>query len=165
MLYCWCNLIFLFQYIGKSHNLWHRICLLLEQINYVPGALQPKSRSENIDTEAGLLQMEAFDSISSLYEQLKEEDLWGGLWQKRSRYPETAQAVALEQQGLFNQALACYERCFNVHFQEIGVGTSPQSVNIENELQWNHYLRYCNNWHYLSVCVCVFVNFLCKNFK
>lgn len=86
--------------------------------------------------------MEAFDSISSLYEQLKEEDLWGGLWQKRSKYQETAQAVALEQQGLFNTALATYERAFTVHLSEIGGGTSPQSMNVENELQWNHYLRY-----------------------
>lgn len=116
--------------------------MLLEQISFVSGALQPKSRSENIETEAGLFQMEAFDSISSLYEQLKEEDLWGGLWQKRSKYPETAQAVALEQQGLFNQALGSYERAFTVHLQEIGGGTSPQTMNVENDLQWNHYLRY-----------------------
>lgn len=80
--------------------------------------------------------------ISDMYESLKEEDLWGGLWQKRAKIPETVQAVALEQQGLFNQALSCYERSMLVMSQEVqNTGSFPFGLTTETEVTWKHYLR------------------------
>ena len=41
------DLCLIFQYLGRTHNLWYRSCLLLEQISYENGpATSLKSRSE-----------------------------------------------------------------------------------------------------------------------
>ena len=53
---------------------------------------------------------ETLDSLLELYSSLCEEDLWSGLWMQRCSFPETAVAVALESQGLFEQAQETYER-------------------------------------------------------
>lgn len=53
---------------------------------------------------------ETLDSLCELYSLLKEEDMWAGLWQKRSKYPETNTAIAYEQHGFFEQAQTAYEQ-------------------------------------------------------
>lgn len=35
------------------------------------------------------LALEAVDALAELYEVLREEDLWSGLWTKRAKFPET----------------------------------------------------------------------------
>ena len=70
----------------------------------------PSISSANGDyTEAILIPpppvaQEAVDGLSEIYETLREEDLWAGLWQKRAKYPETLVGIAYEQQGFFEQA-------------------------------------------------------------
>ena len=78
------------KYLGKSHNLWHRSTLLLEQIafeNHPMGALPSSNKARR---EGGLfsqdassstqqvskqVQAEALDALSEMYSLLKEEDL------------------------------------------------------------------------------------------
>ncbi|GIY45226.1 hypothetical protein CDAR_3771 [Caerostris darwini] len=127
-------------YQGKSHNLWHRACLTLEQICFDKGYItQAKSKSGSERTDLD----DTLDMLSEMYTNLKEEDLWGGLWQKRAKFIETNTAIALEQQGMFLQALDAYDQvCMRLH-QDVGVGLSPSSMNSEANLFWNHSIR-CN---------------------
>ena len=53
------------------------------------------------------------DALSDLYVELREEDMWTGLWLDRCNYPETARAISFEQQGFFKQAQAEYEKLAN----------------------------------------------------
>lgn len=65
----------------------------------LPLASQAKTRATTSSGEPDInepiiipqqpLALEAVDSLAELYEVLKEEDLWAGLWQKRAKYPET----------------------------------------------------------------------------
>ena len=47
---------------------------------------------------------ETLDALCDMYSLLKEEDLLVGVWQKRSKFPETSVALAYEQHGFFEQA-------------------------------------------------------------
>ncbi|KAA0197800.1 hypothetical protein HAZT_HAZT001767 [Hyalella azteca] len=81
---------FLLQYLGKGHNLWHRMCLQLEalmQAGQVPFSAI-KRDSEYLDPILSL-QQEALFGLHDLYSLMKEEDLWAGLWQTHAHYPET----------------------------------------------------------------------------
>lgn len=62
---------------------------------------------------------------------LKEEDLWSGLWQRRSHFPETVIAIAYEQQGYFEQAQGTYELAMTKARQEYSL--SPPSSSIQSE--------------------------------
>lgn len=82
------------KYLGKSHNLWYRMTLMLEQAAHDHGALNvPRSTRRELDTSDGESinspQQEIIDSLSEIYSVLKEEDLWAGLWQTVAQYPET----------------------------------------------------------------------------
>lgn len=122
------------QYLGRSHNLWHRACLLLEQ-----GALERVSKGgRGGPEEPG----ESLDCLAELYGQLREEDLWGGLWQRRARHPETALALALEQQGCFEQAQGALEAAMARARQDHA--TLPASPLLQSEFRlWEeHWLRW-----------------------
>lgn len=115
-------------YLGKSHNLWHRMSLLLEQLALESGTTpvaKPKKENpadcyEFEPTTAALpppttsgsgnqTQQEILDSLSELYSALKEDDLWAGLWTKRAKFTETNSGISYELQGFYEKAQACYE--------------------------------------------------------
>ena len=52
---------------------------------------------------------DVMDTLCELYWHLKEEDMWAGLFTKRSRFPETNTAIAYEQHGFYEQAQTQYE--------------------------------------------------------
>lgn len=52
---------------------------------------------------------ETFDSLAEMYEQLSEDDMAAGLWQRKARFQETITALSYEQQGLFELAQTSYE--------------------------------------------------------
>lgn len=117
------------QYLGRSHNLWHRSCLLLEQ-----GALLgAKGREEGSP--------ESLDCLAELYGLLREEDLWGGLWQRRARHPETSLALALEQQGCFEQAQGALEAAMHRARQDYAAVPAPPQLQSEFRLWEEHWLR------------------------
>ena len=114
------------KYLGKSHNLWHRVALQLEQIAFdgnngshpVVASSSKKSSSADSDhaDSGGHLSLkphqEAMDALSELYSLLREEDMWAGLWQKKAKYPETNIAIAYEQQGFYEQSQV---ECLNTY--------------------------------------------------
>ncbi|XP_071454988.1 transformation/transcription domain-associated protein [Hetaerina americana] len=129
----------LMKYLGKSHNLWHRMVLSLEQLGFDPNSDGSLNSSKNKkETGPGSVSLslapvssldcygfepsnpspmqETYDSLSDLYTLLCEEDMWAGLWQRSwggsnvpPRYRETAVALAYEQQGFFERAQTAYE--------------------------------------------------------
>ena len=108
--------------MAKTHNLWHRAALTLEQMAFDAGLstqlMRPKlggggagaGTSESDSEPSSAAQQETLNALCDVYSQLQEEDLLFGLWQKRSRYPETNVALAYEQHGLFEQAETAYQQ-------------------------------------------------------
>lgn len=82
---------------------------------------------------------DVIDTLAEMYKQLKEEDMWAGLWQKHAQYRETKIALALEQQGLFEQALSIYESLLDKLKSEHSNTPASITVLIESRLwecQW-----------------------------
>nr|CAD7427558.1 unnamed protein product [Timema monikensis] len=147
----------LMKYLGKSHNLWHRITLSLEHLafeNGNNGQLKTKRDvSDCYDFEPTMSpQQEVLDSLSEMYTLLCEEDMWAGLWQKHSRCRETNVAIMYEQQGFFEQAQGAYEVAMNKFRSDYSSTPSPPSMLSELKLWETHWARCCkelNQWDLL----------------
>ena len=146
----------LLKYLGKSHNLWHRSTLLLEQIAFCDNhggsdtdvnivkkrrdtmadqiydfdSITPASRDKKPPVAAS--KQEAMDALSEMYSLLKEEDMWAGLWQKKAKYNETNIAISYEQQGYFEQAQGAYELAMSKFRNDYS--STPSPVNIQQEV-------------------------------
>ncbi|XP_038211764.1 transcription-associated protein 1 isoform X1 [Zerene cesonia] len=139
------------KYLGKTHNLWHRMTLNLEQMAIDQAAGKPIRDALEIydyDVET-TTPSEIMDSLSDMYELLQEEDMWSGLWQKHARYRETNVAIAYEQQGFFEQAQAAYDVAMAKLKQEYA--TNPSSYNMHKECTlWTQHWIKCakelNQW-------------------
>ncbi|XP_025986851.1 transformation/transcription domain-associated protein [Solenopsis invicta] len=151
------------KYLGKSHNVWHRITLSLEQMGAEMAADgnggNSKSRSESDlyrspdETEQieGINPYyEVMHMLSEMYSLLCEEDMWSGLWQKRpAHYKETLHAIALEQQGFFEQAQGAYEVCMTKFRQDYSSAPAPYYLNEEMllwERHWERTVKEQNQW-------------------
>lgn len=149
------------KYLGKTHNLWHRSCLLLEQIAFDNGAsalLKNRSPSEYEFEPTNAPVQETLDALSDLYALLKEEDMWAGLWQKRAKFTETNTAIAYEQHGFFEQAQNSYEAAMTKARADHNTGSASPAVLPEYRMwedrwircskelnQWDHLLEYANS--------------------
>ncbi|XP_025424212.1 transformation/transcription domain-associated protein [Sipha flava] len=138
-------------YIGKSHNLWHRVTLSLEKMMIDNNFEVSKQDCYEFEPEISP-QRDVIDTLAEMYKQLKEEDMWAGLWQKHAQYRETKVALALEQQGLFEQALSTYEALIEKYQSEFS--SSPASVMILSEArlwesQWIRCSKELNQWDIL----------------
>ncbi|KAL4715075.1 hypothetical protein ACJJTC_012122 [Scirpophaga incertulas] len=131
------------KYLGKTHNLWHRMTLNLEQmaIDQANGRPQ-RDMLEIYDYDIELTTpTEILDSLSDMYELLQEEDMWSGLWQKHARYRETNVAIAYEQQGFFEQAQAAYDIAMAKLKQDYAANPSSYNMHKECNLWTNHWLK------------------------
>ncbi|XP_065923524.1 transformation/transcription domain-associated protein isoform X7 [Magallana gigas] len=143
------------KYLGKTHNLWHRACLLLEQLAFDTNAQQalknrPGSEYEFEPNQSS--QQETLDCLCELYSLLKESDMWTGLWQKRSKFTETNTAIAYEQHGFFEQAQTAYEQCMTKARQDHNATSAQPTVLPEYRLWEDHWIRCCkelNQWDLL----------------
>lgn len=147
----------LLKQLGKAHNLWHRMTLVLEDM--------AEEFSKNIGAESiDEFEMETDDdydpetlneivsSLSDVYSSLKEEDMWSGLWQKYAKYPETNVAIFYEQFGFFDEAQNAYETVMFKCKQDISNGIDSMSLNSEIQLWENHWIRCAkelNEWSQL----------------
>ncbi|XP_033220023.1 transformation/transcription domain-associated protein-like [Belonocnema kinseyi] len=126
------------KYLGKSHNIWHRMTLGLEHM-----ILESKPQEfdcydfEPVDNPNN----EILDALGDMYSLLTEDDMWSGLWQKHAHYKETKQAIALEQQGFFEQAQVAYDLAMTRFKTDFVTSSAP--VNIQKEvLLWEeHWIR------------------------
>lgn len=84
---------------------------------------------------------ESLDALSDLYDALKEEDLWTGLWVKRGRYKETVTGIRYESQGFFEQAQGQYELAMRKGRSDYGSTPPPSSLNSEFRLWEKHWIR------------------------
>ncbi|XP_033222256.1 transformation/transcription domain-associated protein [Belonocnema kinseyi] len=132
------------KYLGKSHNVWHRMTLSLEQMAFDNGNSQFKAKRESdcYDFEPdNSPHAEVLDSLSDMYSLLCEEDMWSGLWQKHAHYKETLQATALEQQGFFEQAQGAYDLAMTKFKQDYVSTPAPFKMQREAILWEQHWIR------------------------
>jgi transformation/transcription domain-associated protein len=87
----------LVKYLAKNFGAWHVSMQILEN------SLEYVRDDELIVRDA------VYDSLSEVYAEVAEEDLFYGLWRRRCIYPETNMAIAYEQCGMWDQASAMYE--------------------------------------------------------
>lgn len=160
----------LMTYLGKAHNLWHRMTLMLEDMaldwpNRRETAVSNEYRSEydfDIELQNEIANSNASGSngaasvvlepLSQMYSALYEEDLWAGLWQKYAKYPETNAAIAYEQMGYFEEAQNMFDLCMTKFKQEAITGNIPADMNSEILLWENHWIRCTkelNEWNIL----------------
>ncbi|XP_059386724.1 transformation/transcription domain-associated protein-like isoform X1 [Carassius carassius] len=142
------------KYLGKTHNLWLRSTLMLEQQAFEKGLslqIKPKQSTEFYEQESITPpQQEILDSLAELYSLLQEEDMWAGLWQKRCKFPETCTAIAYEQHGFFEQAQETYEKAMEKARKDHNV--SP-AIFPEYQLWEDHWIRCSkelNQWEPLT---------------
>ncbi|XP_044007561.1 transformation/transcription domain-associated protein isoform X2 [Aphidius gifuensis] len=145
----------LMKYLGRSHNVWHRMTLSLEQMAFDSGlsSIRNKRESDCYDFEPdNSLHSEVLDSLSDMYSLLCEEDMWAGLWQKHAHYKETLQATALEQQGFFEQAQGAYDVAMTKFKQDYVASPAPFKTQREALLWEEHWIRCAkelNQWDLL----------------
>ncbi|XP_051789631.1 transformation/transcription domain-associated protein isoform X2 [Erpetoichthys calabaricus] len=145
------------KYLGKTHNLWFRTTLMLEQQAFEKGLslpIKPKQTAELYEQESITLpQQEILDSLAELYSLLQEEDMWAGLWQKRCKFPETSTAIAYEQHGFFEQAQESYEKAMEKARKEHERNNISPAVFPEYQLWEDHWVRCSkelNQWEALT---------------
>ncbi|XP_054624115.1 transformation/transcription domain-associated protein isoform X1 [Dunckerocampus dactyliophorus] len=145
------------KYLGKTHNLWLRSTLMLEQQAFEKGLSlhsKPKQNTEVYEQESITPpQQEILDSLAELYSLLQEEDMWAGLWQKRCKFPETATAIAYEQHGFFEQAQESYEKAMEKARKEHERNSVSPAIFPEYQLWEDHWIRCSkelNQWEPLT---------------
>lgn len=87
----------LVKYLGKTYNAWYPSIQILENI-----AHKPMSESSKISQVNS-------DALIEMYAGLQEDDMFYGLWRRRSKYTETNTALSYEQVGLWGRAIQMYE--------------------------------------------------------
>uniref|UniRef100_W5MQE4 Transformation/transcription domain-associated protein n=1 Tax=Lepisosteus oculatus TaxID=7918 RepID=W5MQE4_LEPOC len=145
------------KYLGKTHNLWLRSTLMLEQQAFEKGLslhIKPKQTTEFYEQESITPpQQEILDSLAELYSLLQEEDMWAGLWQKRCKFPETSTAIAYEQHGFFEQAQESYEKAMEKARKEHERNNASPAIFPEYQLWEDHWVRCSkelNQWEVLT---------------
>lgn len=86
---------FVVKYLGKTFNAWHIALEILQS------GLDPHRAEEPHET--------TYDALAELYAELSEDDLFYGLWRRRSIFDETNAALAYEQNGFWSSAQQMYE--------------------------------------------------------
>lgn len=129
----------LIKYLAKSHNLWHRMVLTLEQMASDPSMKLPANLYD-FEMEVNP-KREILDNLGELYSLLCEEDMWAGLWQQHAHYKETNIAIAYEQHGFFEQAQTAFENAMARHKQDSIMGPMPSDIQREVLLWNNHWIR------------------------
>ncbi|OAD08306.1 hypothetical protein MUCCIDRAFT_32523, partial [Mucor lusitanicus CBS 277.49] len=93
----------LVKYLGKTHNAWHIAMEILQQSALKSRAVDSVAKDDINNRERTL------DALSELYSDLHEDDMFDGLWRRRSAYAETNVAVSCEQISNWAQAQTMYE--------------------------------------------------------
>lgn len=91
----------LVKYLAKTFGAWHV-------------ALEILSASlEYVKEDEGTVRDFVYDSLAEVYAELGEDDMFYGIWRRRSLYPETNIAIAFEQNSMWDQAYTAYETAQN----------------------------------------------------
>ncbi|XP_013100353.2 transcription-associated protein 1 [Stomoxys calcitrans] len=141
-------------YLGKAHNLWHRMTLVLEEMTSKVNLSNQSSFMDYCDQqqEYNGNQTTVHDSLSLMYSAMHEEDLWAGLWMKYAQYSETNLAIAYEQMGFFEEAQGAYDLAMTKFKEDLSNGQCNSHMNSEVLLWENHWIRCAkelNQWDIL----------------
>ncbi|KAG1145231.1 hypothetical protein G6F37_006937 [Rhizopus arrhizus] len=131
----------LVKYLGKTHNCWH-IAIEILQKQARTGRLIDVMKEEQMS------QQRTLDSLSELYSTLNEDDMFYGLWRRRSVYTETNMTVSCEQCGMWQQAQHMYE---NVQIKARGgILAHTESECMLWEDHWINCTQKLQQWDVLS---------------
>ncbi len=86
----------LVKYLAKTFGAWHAGAEILQTLN------------SNIKPDHALRDTVS-DALVELYAEMAEDDLFYGLWRRRSLHTETNVALAFEQNGMWEHAASMYE--------------------------------------------------------
>uniref|UniRef100_A0A6A7FXF6 Transformation/transcription domain-associated protein-like n=6 Tax=Hirondellea gigas TaxID=1518452 RepID=A0A6A7FXF6_9CRUS len=139
----------LLKYLGKNHNLWHRMTMQLENLVMPSPAIAAATLKHDVPDPILTPQQDALFCLNDMYSQMKEEDLWAGLWQTHAHYHETKLGVTYEQHGFMEQAVSAYELGMSKMCAEMAVRTVPFRDNAEAkvwELHWIRCTKELNQW-------------------
>ena len=101
----------LVKYLAKTFGAWHIALEILEN------SLGYTKHDESTVCE------HIYDSLADVYAELAEEDMFYGLWRRRSIITETNVGLAFEQAGMWDQASYAYEAAQN----SVRTGSTPFS--------------------------------------
>lgn len=87
----------LVKYLSINYDAWYSGVRILEQIDAAPIIENSKIKETNKD------------ALVEMYSNLQEDDMFYGLWRRRSKYFETNAALSYEQIGLWDKAMKLYE--------------------------------------------------------
>ncbi|KAG8921641.1 hypothetical protein FRC01_000141 [Tulasnella sp. 417] len=87
---------YLVKYLGKTYNAWHVALEILQ-------ASLESYREEETSRDG------TYDALAEIYSELSEDDMFYGLWRRRSLFNDTNVALSFEQAGMFSVAQAQYE--------------------------------------------------------
>ncbi|EPQ59490.1 hypothetical protein GLOTRDRAFT_136350 [Gloeophyllum trabeum ATCC 11539] len=87
----------LLKYLAKNYGTWHVSLELLE------------SSLDHLREDEIPVRDTIYDSLAEVFAELSEDDLFYGLWRRRSLHSETNIAIAFEQNGMWEQAAVMYE--------------------------------------------------------
>lgn len=87
----------LVKYLGINYDAWYSGVRILEQIENSPIIENSKIKETNRD------------ALVEMYSNLQEDDMFYGLWRRRSKYYETNAALSYEQIGLWDKSMKLYE--------------------------------------------------------
>lgn len=87
----------LIKYLAKTFGAWHAGLEILTT-----------SLDSARDDEPSIRDY-IYDSLAELYGELSETDMFYGIWRRRCLLPDTNAAIALEQNGMWEQACTAYE--------------------------------------------------------
>ena len=134
------------RFLGKNHNLWHRMILELEQASYSSimksidvedcYEFEPENRGPQIDWEL-------LETLADFYSSILESDLWSAVWQHRAKYPETRLAITFQQQGFYEQAKDAYDLSMDKFKAEYKTASPQGEMHRENVL-WEEQYLYCS---------------------
>ncbi|KAI7899883.1 uncharacterized protein BX663DRAFT_576399 [Cokeromyces recurvatus] len=133
--------VHLIKYLGKTYNCWHTAIEVLQR-QAVTGRLIDVSKEEQVN------QQRVLDSLGELYNTLNEDDMFYGLWRRRSVYSETNMTVSCEQSGMWQQAQQMYE---NIQLKTRGnILPNAESENMLWEDHWILCTQKLQQWDVLS---------------
>ena len=87
----------LVKYLAKTYGAWHIVAEILE------GSLNCVREDEHVVRDT------VYDALAELYAELSEEDVFYGVWRRRSLYADTNAGISFEQAGMWEQASIMYE--------------------------------------------------------
>lgn len=87
----------LVKYLAKNFGCWH---IALEILG---------SALDTMKDDDPTIRDYIYDSLAEIYAELAEEDMFYGLWRRRSLLPDTNIGLAFEQVGMWEQASTVYE--------------------------------------------------------